>query len=291
MNFVKSYKSFELYTLISIISSVLVLGVASLALSQQVNGKPNPPQLPVSKKDLFIQFASELEQHPSRAIEIMVSAIAVNPDYTCLILKTILEFVPAQKVGEVVAAAIAAAPDQLATIISCAVSIAPEQILAIVRAGIIADPERVGVVVSAAVGAAPTFAAEVVQAAIGAAPGEVINIVTIAVETAPQEAANIVGTAITAAPEQTNDIVAAAVAAAPAFSSEIVQAALDAAASIDGATPVYGTSPIVNLEVERPPSTSPSLSGHGGIGDDRPIDSIRQDDLITSTPPPSSLFQ
>jgi hypothetical protein len=291
MNFFKSNKSFKLYSLISTTSSVLIFGITSLALSQQVNGKPNLPQLPVSEKDKFIQFTTELEQHPSRAIEIMVSAITVNPDYTCLILKTILEFVPAQKVKEVVVAAIAAAPDQLATIISCAVSIAPEQILAIVRAGIIADSQRVGVVVSAAVGAAPTFAAEVVQAAIGAAPGEVINIVTIAVETAPQEAANIVAAAITAAPDQTNDIVAAAVAAAPAFSSEIVQAALDAATSIDGASPIYGVSPIVNLGVERPPSTSPSLSGHGGIGGDRPPDSIRQDDLITSTPPPASLFQ
>jgi hypothetical protein len=293
MKFLTGNKSSNLHITIGIMLCIFVLGVASSVLSQEDDAVPNVSQSSRSAEDMIVRFSSQLEQRPIQAIKAMVSAITVNPDHTCLILKTTLGFVPAQKVGEVVAAAIEAAPEQLATIISCAVSAVPEEISTIVRAGIIAAPERVGIVVSAAVGAAPTFAAEVIQAAIGAAPGEVVDIVTVAVETAPQEAANIVGAAIAAAPEQATAIVATAVAAAPAFSSEIVQAALDAAASIDGVSPigVGGASPIVNLEVERPPSTSPSLSGNGGIGDDRPSDSIRQDDLITSTPPPASLFQ
>jgi hypothetical protein len=291
MNFLTGNKGSKLYTMMVIMLNIVVLGAASSVLSQEDDAVPNVSQSSRLAEDMIVRFSSQLEQHPTQAIETMASAITVNPEYTCHMLKTMLGFVPAQQVAEVVAAAIKAAPEQLATIISCAVSLAPDQISTIVRAGIIADPGRVGVVVSAAVGAAPTFSAEVVQAAIGAAPGEVVNIVTIAVEAAPQEAANIVGAAIAAAPDQANDIVAAAVAAAPAFSSEIVQAALDAVTTIAGVSSIAGKSPIVNLDTERAPTTTPFLSGNSGIGGDTSNDSIRQDDLITSTPPPASLFQ
>jgi hypothetical protein len=296
MNFSTANKNYKSYFMVCIILAVFILSVTSPVVSQEDHGIYQVSEPARAAEDIYVQFSSQLEQHPSQAIEMMVSAITVNPDYACLIIKTILGFVPAQKVGEVVLAAIKAAPEQLATIINCAVSAVPEEILAIVRAGIIAAPDRVGVVVSAAVDAAPTLAAEVVQAAIGAAPGEVVDIVTAAVEAAPQEAANIVAAAIAAAPEQATDIVAAAVAAAPAFSSEIVQAALDAAATVDG-----GLATTINLGTDTPLLPRPFVGGSGGsggigggggfggfdgdptIGSDRPGDAP-----ITSAPPSAS---
>ena len=82
------------------ILSIFVLGVTSSVLSQEDDAVPNVSQSSSLEEDLVVRFVSQLEQHPTQAIEIMVSATTVNPDSTRLLLKTVLALVPAQKVGE-----------------------------------------------------------------------------------------------------------------------------------------------------------------------------------------------
>ncbi len=280
MNYFFRERSLKFYRAIFIISVIFLALSSSFVISQELDSSVNIYENPNSEEEMQELLLKELAKEDESAVEILTSAIESRPEFTKIIVQTILGVAPPGTLPRIIGAGIEAAPDQTAAIIGAAVSTLPGQTDAIVQAGILAAPEQTGTVVIAAIDAAPTLAPVVVEAAVTVAPEEAVKIVTVAINTAPQQAPKIVGAAVSVVPDQATTIVPVAIESAPGFSSEIIQAAVDGVASTDDATEIENTEAVTTVTT--------TDQGSGGDTGNKEDTGRQPDNLITQPTTASS---
>lgn len=229
MNYFMKVKNSGFYRMVFIFSIIFIVLSVSFSFSQELDDPINIYYEAVTEEEMRELLLKELEEDLESAAEIMAAAIDARPEFTKIIVETVLGIVPSEILPRIIETGVRAVPGQTAAIIGAAVSTLPGQAAVIVQSGVLAAPGQTGTVVSTAIFSAPEQTSGIVKAAIIGAPEQVGVVVGAAIETAPTLAPVIVDAAVTIIPDAAVDIVEVATTVAPQQAPRIVGAAVDAA--------------------------------------------------------------